>query len=193
MAVESSNSQVCRSTVDYAALENVGRDLLVAIGEDPTRPGLLDTPRRFAASWREFIEYDPGVTDTVFESVTTNQMVVIAGMKVWSMCEHHMLPFWCKVNIGYIARDKVLGLSKFARVAHQFAHKLQLQERLIHEIADEIQRITETPDVAVMGQGEHLCMVMRGVQTPGLMTTSVMRGLFFESPSARSEFMSIIR
>lgn len=193
MAAVSPNTQIHSAAVDYAALERIGCNLLTAIGEDPTRPGLLDTPRRFAAAWREFIEYEPGVTDTTFESVTTDQMVVVSGLRVWSMCEHHMLPFWCDVSIGYIARDKVLGLSKFARIAHQFAHRLQLQERLIHQIADEITRITGTPDVAVLGQGEHLCMVMRGIQTPGKMTTSVMRGVFLESSSARSEFLSLVK
>lgn len=193
MAAEFANAQIRRPAVEFETLQYLGEQLLRAIGEDPTRPGLIDTPRRFANAWREFIEYDPGTTETTFESVTTNQMVVVSGMKVWSMCEHHLLPFWTTINVAYIARDKVLGLSKFARVAHQFAHKLQLQERLIHEIADEIQRITGSEDVAVLGKGEHLCMVMRGVQTPGIMTTSVMRGLFFESPSARNEFLSIIK
>jgi len=178
--------------VDYQKLLGIGRELLQALGEDPTREGLLDTPRRWADAWREFIEYDPGVTDTSFASVSTDQMVCVSGMRVSSFCEHHLLPFWCDVSVGYIASDRVLGLSKFARIAHQFAHRLQLQERLGQQIADEITRITGTRDVAVVLRGEHLCMVSRGIRTPGLMTSSVMRGVFRSESEARMEFLRLI-
>ena len=181
------------SEVNYNALLRIGRELLQAIGEDPEREGLQETPRRFADLWREFIEYDPGVTDTCFESVTTDQMVIVSGIRVWSLCEHHTLPFWCDVSIGYIARDKVLGLSKFARVAHKYAHQLQLQERLCQQIADEITRIVKTEDVAVLARGEHLCMSMRGIRTVGVMTSSVMRGIFREQHQARDEFLQLTR
>ncbi len=164
----------------------------MALGEDPDRPGLIETPRRWAAWWREFIEYDPGATDVLFENVCTDQMVVVSGMKVWSLCEHHLLPFWCEVHIGYIARERVLGLSKFARIAHQCAHRLQIQERLAHQIADKVEELTGSPDVAVLCKGEHLCMVMRGIKTPGVMKTSVVRGAFRESDSARAEFLQMI-
>ena len=174
-------------------LERICRDLLNEIGEDPTRPGLLETPTRFAKMWIEFIEYDKGKTETVFESTSTDQMVVVSGMRVWSMCEHHLLPFWCDVSIGYIASDQVLGLSKFARIAHQFAHQLQLQEQLVDQIADEVQRITGTCDVAVFAEGEHLCMVSRGIKTPALMKSSIMRGAFREKESARMEFLQMIK
>ena len=116
--------------VDYSRLLELGRELLIAIGEDPDREGLLDTPRRWADWWREFIEYDPGTTETTFQSTTADQMVCVSGMRVFSLCEHHLLPMWCDVSIGYIAGERVLGLSKFARIAHQFAHQLQIQERL---------------------------------------------------------------
>lgn len=112
-------------------------------------------------------------------------------MRVWSLCEHHLLPFWCDVAIGYIATDRVLGLSKFARVAGQFAHRLQVQERLTRQVADAIERLTGSPDVAVLATGEHLCMSARGVRTPALMTSSVMRGAFRDSPSARAEFLQL--
>jgi GTP cyclohydrolase I len=171
----------------------MGRDLLIALGENPDREGLEDTPRRWANWWQEFIEYDPGTTDTCFHNVTTDQMVVVSGIRVWSLCEHHLLPFWCDVSIGYIARDVVLGLSKFARIAHQYAHGLQLQERLCQQIADEVQRITHTSDVAVLVKGEHLCMSMRGIRTPGLMTSSVMSGIFREKNEARMEFLELVR
>ncbi|GCE45651.1 GTP cyclohydrolase I [Thermosporothrix hazakensis] len=178
--------------VDYGALLRLGRELLQALGEDPDREGLRDTPRRWADSWREFIEYEPGVTDTCFSSVSTDQMVCVSGLRVYSMCEHHLMPFWCDVAIGYIAGDQVLGLSKFARIAHQFAHQLQLQERLGEQIADEVSRITGTPDVAVVLKGEHLCMVSRGIRTPGIMTSSVMRGVFRAESETRLEFLRLI-
>ncbi len=177
--------------VDYPRLLELGRELLIAIGENPDREGLQDTPRRWASWWREFIEYDAGTTDTSFNSVSTDQMVCVSGMRVFSLCEHHLLPMWCDVAIGYIPRDKVLGLSKFARIAHKFAHQLQVQERLGEQIADELSRITGTPDVAVILKGEHLCMSARGIRTPGVMTTSVMRGVFRAEYQTRMEFLRL--
>ena len=177
--------------VDYPRLLELGRELLIAIGEDPNREGLQDTPLRWASWWREFIEYDAGTTDTSFNSVSTDQMVCVSGMRVFSLCEHHLLPMWCDVAIGYIPRDKVLGLSKFARIAHKFAHQLQVQERLGEQIADELSRITGTPDVAVILKGEHLCMSARGIRTPGVMTTSVMRGVFRAEYQTRMEFLRL--
>ncbi len=178
--------------VDYPKLLKLGRELLIAVGEDPDREGLLDTPRRWADWWREFIEYDPGTTETTFQSASTDQMVCVSGMRVFSLCEHHLLPMWCDVSIGYITSGKVLGLSKFARIAHQFAHQLQIQERLGQQIADEISRITGTDDVAVVLKGEHLCMSARGIRTPGLMTSSVMRGVFRSQSETRLEFLRLI-
>jgi GTP cyclohydrolase I len=167
--------------------------LLVFIGENPDRPGLEDTPRRFANYWREFINYEPGTIDTAFEVVTTDQMITVSGIRVWSLCEHHLLPFWCDVAIGYIATDKVLGLSKFARIAHKHAHRLQVQERLVDDIANEITALTGSDDVAVVSKGVHTCMVMRGFKTDGVMTSSVMRGIFRERPEARAEFMGLTK
>ncbi len=103
-----------------------------------------------------------------------------------------LLPFWCEVSIGYIPNDKVLGLSKFARIAHQFAHRLQLQERLGQQIADEITRITGTENVAVVLKGEHYCMAARGIRTPGRMTSSVLRGVFRTESQTRMEFLRLI-
>jgi GTP cyclohydrolase I len=192
MATQHSDPQVHQHpVVDYDRLLALGREVLVAIGEDPDREGLVETPRRWASWWREFIEYKPGNTNTVFESVKTDQLVVVSGVKVWSLCEHHLLPFWSEVSIGYITGEHVLGLSKFARIAHQFAHRLQLQERLVDQIASEVERVVGTPDVAVLATGQHLCMTMRGIKAPALMTTSVMRGAFRHSESARAEFLSI--
>jgi GTP cyclohydrolase IA len=178
--------------VDYVRLLELGHELLVAIGEDPEREGLLDTPRRWADWWREFIEYDPGKTETMFQSMASNQMVCVSGMRVFSLCEHHLLPMWCDVSIGYITGKCVLGLSKFARISHQFAHQLQIQEHLNAQIADEVSRITGTEDVAVVIQGEHLCMSARGIRTQSLMTSSVMRGVFQREYQTRVEFLHLI-
>jgi GTP cyclohydrolase I len=176
----------------YPKLIELARELLIAIGEDPDREGLRDTPRRWADWWREFIEYDPGMTETCFASAAIDQMVCVSGMRVWSLCEHHLMPFYCDVSIGYITGEKVLGLSKFARIAHQFAHRPQLQERLGQQIADEISRIVESENVAVVLKGEHLCMTARGIRTPGTMTSSVMRGVFRTKSDARMEFLRLI-
>src|SRR5437764_8083444 len=178
--------------VDYPRLLALGRELLLAIGEDPDREGLRETPRRWADAWREFIEYDTGTTETTFASVASDQMVCVSGIRVASLCEHHLLSFWCDISIGYIPNAKVLGLSKFARIAHQFAHRLQLQERLGEQIADEISRITGTQHVAVVLKGEHYCMAARGIRSPGLMTSSVMRGVFRTQSETRTEFLRLI-
>ena len=177
--------------VDYPRLLALGRELLLAIGEDPDREGLRETPRRWADAWREFIGYDPGTTDTCFESVSTDQMVVVSGMRVWSICQHHLLPIWADISIGYIATDRILGLSKFARITQKYAHQLQLQERLCKEIADEIVMLAKSPNVAILAQGQHLCMTARGIKTPAIMTSSIMRGVFREKHEARMEFLRL--
>jgi len=178
--------------VDYQKLLQVGNDLLIAIGEDPERAGIKDTPRRFASYWQEFIEHDCGNIEVDFDLIDTDQLVVVSGMRVWSMCEHHLLPFWCDVSIGYVPGTKLLGLSKFARIAHQFAHRPQIQERLVHEIAAEICRVTDTDDVIVLGIGEHLCMKMRGVKSSGQMTTITSKGVFSKDAAIRSEFFQVV-
>ncbi|HMV49776.1 MAG TPA: GTP cyclohydrolase I FolE [Blastocatellia bacterium] len=178
--------------VDYEKLLRIGKDLLIAIGENPEREGIKDTPRRFASYWKEFIERDNGNIDVDFDLIETGQLVVVSGIKVWSICEHHLLPFWCDVSIGYIPEARLLGLSKFARIAHQFAHKPQIQERLVHEIADEISRVTGTNNVIVMATGEHLCMKMRGVRSSGQMTTVSAQGALGKDPLMRAEFMRIV-
>ena len=178
--------------VDYPRLLALGHELLLAIGEDPDREGLRETPRRWADAWREFIEYDTGTTETTFASVASDQMVCVSGIRVASLCEHHLLPFWCDISIGYIPNAKVLGLSKFARIAHQFAHHLQLQERLGEQIADEISRITGTQNVAVVLKGEHYCMAARGIRSPARMTSSVMRGVFRTESQTHMEFLGLI-
>jgi GTP cyclohydrolase I len=179
-----------RGSVDYAALLDLGRALLLALGEDPERAGLQDTPRRWADWWREFIEYDPGSTETVFQS-SSQDLVCVSGMRVFSLCEHHLLPMWCDVSIGYVPRATVVGLSKFARIAHKFAHHLQIQEHLGQQIADEICRVSKSDDVIVLVRGEHLCMSGRGIRTAATMTSLATRGLFLERGERRQEFLSL--
>jgi GTP cyclohydrolase I len=174
-------------------LEDLCRTLITELGDDPDRPGLIDTPARWARWWREFANYDPGTIDTVFSHDTLDQMVAVSGIRVWSLCEHHLLPFWCDIAIGYLPNGHVLGLSKFARVAHEVAHRLQVQERLVHDIATTLQTLTGSEDVAVVGRGEHLCMTMRGIRTPATMTTSVMLGRFRQNDATRAEFFELIR
>src|SRR5260370_33530451 len=140
-------AQQLEKKVDYPKLLELGRELLVAIGEDPDREGLLDTPRRWADWWREFIEYDPGTTDTVFSAVSTDQMVSVSGLRIFALCAHHLLPMWCDVAIGYIPTDKILGLSKFARAAQKFAHQLQVQKRREEQIATSPLRPTTPSNV----------------------------------------------
>jgi len=177
--------------VDLKAAEAAVRDLLIAIGEDPERPGVQDTPRRVAKFWQEFMEYDAGKIGTTFDSIKTDQMVVVTGMRVWSMCEHHLLPFWCDVSVGYLAGDRVLGLSKFGRVAKSCARRLQVQERLVDDIADVLKELVGHENTAVVAKGEHLCMVSRGIEMPHHMISSSMRGRFLDEPEARQEFLSL--
>lgn len=166
--------------------------LLTAIGEDRDRPGLRDTPRRVAEYWREFIEYDAGNVSRTFDVVGSDQMVVVSGVRVWSMCEHHLLPFWCDVSMGYVAHERLLGLSKFARIANQCAHRLQTQEQLVEQIAQQLTDITGTRDVAVYASGEHLCMTARGIRSPHRMSSSAMHGAFLHNGQTRAEFFNII-
>lgn len=175
--------------MNLARIEKITRDLLLALGEDPNRPGLRETPRRVARFWSEFLR-DTGDHGKTFEGIQTDQMVVVRGVRVWSLCEHHLLPFSSTIAIGYLTGDRVLGLSKFARIADKHARRLQIQERLVTDIADEIARVTESPDVAVVARGVHLCMVMRGAKSEGEMLTSVMRGRFREG-AARAEFLAL--
>jgi GTP cyclohydrolase I len=193
MSIDLEVDKGLRSMVDGLSqdpLEDLARRLLKEIGEDPSRDGLRDTPARYARWWREFTQYEPGTVDTFFESTSTGQMVVVSGIEVWSLCEHHLLPFNCSLTIAYRAADRLLGLSKFARIAHHHAHRLQVQERLVADIAADVARIADTEDVAVIGTGEHLCMTMRGIKTSARMTSSSLLGVFAEEGLHRTELLT---
>jgi GTP cyclohydrolase I len=167
-------------------LEKLARALLVEIGEDPERDGLRGTPERFARWWREFVNYDAGKLETTFEAVTSDQLIEVKGIRVWSLCEHHLLPFWCDISIAYLAHQRIVGLSKFARIAQAHAHRLQVQERLTANVADSVCALAESPDVAVFASGEHLCMTIRGIKAEATMSTSVLRGAFHTDPAMRN-------
>lgn len=177
-------------SVDQDRIETAVRELLAAIGEDPNRPGLVDTPARVARYWSEFMDYDPGTIKTTFDEAAPEAPVIVSGMRVWSMCEHHLMPFWCDVTIAYIPHRCVIGLSKLARIAHMHAHQLQLQERLVTGVAETVESVTRTRDVMVVASGEHTCMVARGIRTPGLMTSQECRGAFLADANLRSEVLS---
>lgn len=180
-------------TVDIDKVKPLIRQLLIELGEDPDREGLQETPKRVAKYWKEFIDYDAGKTDTTFTQTQVDQMVLVKGMRVWSLCEHHLLPFWADIAIAYIPEGKVIGLSKLARIAHKHAHKLQLQEQLVDQISSEVKTLLNTQNVAVIASGVHTCMVMRGIKTDGTMVTSQLSGIFRTSNSARAEFLSLVK
>lgn len=172
------------------------RQLLTHLGEDPDREGLLDTPKR-AAKAMQFLTQGYGqdinelINDAVFTS-DNDEMVVVRDIELYSMCEHHMLPFVGKCHIGYLPNGKVLGLSKFARIVDMFARRLQIQENLTKQIAQCIEEVTGARGVGVIVESKHMCMMMRGVEKQNsFMTTSVMTGQFRESQATRSEFMRL--
>lgn len=170
--------------------------LLRGIGEDPLREGLIETPSRvekalhqLTAGYHEDID---GHFKT-FEAETVDQVVLLKDIPYYSLCEHHMLPFWGKISIAYIPDKRIIGLSKLARVANAYARRLQVQERLTQQIADKIQEKLNPKGVAVLVQGEHLCMRMRGIEREGMMKTSVLLGKFRTDGKAREEFYSLLR
>ncbi|WED43167.1 GTP cyclohydrolase I FolE [Legionella cardiaca] len=171
--------------------------ILERIGEDPEREGLRDTPERAANALLYLTKgyherLDEIINDALFES-DMSEMVIVRNIEMYSMCEHHLLPFLGKCHVGYLPNGKVLGLSKVARIVDYFARRLQIQERLTTEIASCIESITGARGVAVVMEAKHLCMMMRGVEKQNsVMTTSVMLGEMRNNPSSRSEFLQLI-
>ncbi|OIJ86426.1 GTP cyclohydrolase [Streptomyces colonosanans] len=172
-----------RPAIDQDYIADLYRQLLSALGEDPDRDGLKDTPRRVARWWSEFLEHDPGRTDTLFTheraSADGEELVIVSGIVVASLCEHHLLPMTLDVTAAYCPAGQVLGLSKIVRIAQAHGHRLQLQERIVNGIAEDLAKVTGAADVAVVARGEHACMSMRGVRASGAVSTSaVTRGRF---------------
>jgi GTP cyclohydrolase I len=182
---------------DHARAERAIRELLLAIGEDPDRDGLLDTPARVARMYSEVfagLRQDPGdIMSTTFD-LAHDEMVLVRDIEVWSMCEHHLVPFFGRAHVGYIpeADGKITGLSKMARLVDLFARRPQVQERLTTQIADTMEEYLNPRGVIVVLECEHLCMAMRGVKKPGSRTiTSAVRGQL-RDVATRAEAMSLI-
>jgi GTP cyclohydrolase I len=174
------------------------RELLVRIGEDPTRDGLLDTPERMEKSMAFLtrgysMDVKTVLHNALFE-VEYDEMVIVKDIEFFSMCEHHLLPFFGKAHVAYVPNGKVIGLSKIPRVVDVFARRLQVQERLTTEIADAISEAIAPQGVAVILEAQHLCMMMRGVEKQHSDTvTSAMRGVFKTQLQTRNEFLSLVR
>ena len=183
---------------EVPGLSALTHEWLGAIGEDPDREGLLKTPHRVAKAWGFLTAgYHKSLQDAVGDAVFAadgSEMVIVKDIEFYSMCEHHMLPFYGRAHIAYIPDGKILGLSKFARIVDLYSRRLQVQERITTQIADAVQELLEPKGVAVMMEGVHLCMAMRGVQKQNSSTTtSAMRGLFRSDPRTRAEFMSAVQ
>jgi GTP cyclohydrolase I len=182
---------------DLPRLERAVRDILIAVGEDPERDGLKDTPRRVAKAYRELfggLHQDPARhLARVFEQ-ECDEIILLRDIDFFSLCEHHLLPFSGRAHVAYLPADgKVVGLSKLARTVEAFARRPQVQERLTNQVADAIMQHLDARGVAVVIEAGHLCMKMRGIQKPnGVMVTSAVRGSFKDDPAARAEVMSLI-
>lgn len=172
-------------------------EIIKNVGEDPSREGLLDTPKRAAKAIKFLTQgyqksLDEIINNAVFES-DNDEMVIIRNIEMYSMCEHHLLPFIGQCHIAYIPSGKVLGLSKFARIVDMFARRFQIQENLTKQIADAVQDVTHAKGVGVIIEAKHMCMMMRGVEKQNsIMTTSVMLGNFRENQASRSEFLNLV-
>ena len=173
------------------------KTILKWIGEDPNRDGLLRTPSRVAKSWEFFSRgYNQNLEDIVNNAIfeeDAKDMVIVRDVEFFSLCEHHLLPFFGKAHVGYIPNGKVIGLSKIPRIIDMFSRRLQVQERLTHQVAEVLQDVLNPIGVAVVMEGRHMCMQMRGVEKQNsFASTSAMLGQFRKSSETRSEFLSII-
>ncbi len=182
--------------VDVAAIEKAVREILLAVGEDPDRDGVANTPQRVARVYEELLAgmlEDPAEHLAVGFTEQYDEMVVLRDIPFYSMCEHHLLPFMGRAHVAYLPKGKVVGVSKLARVVSVFARRLQVQERLTGQIADLIMDKLDARGAAVIIEAEHTCMTIRGIRKPGSrMVTSAMRGLFRTNLATRNEAINLL-
>ena len=186
------------SSLDTASTQDLYRELIRRIGEDPNRDGLADTPERMEKSMafltRGYQQTVEGVLHNALFDVDYDEMVIVKDIEFFSLCEQHLLPFFGKAHVAYIPNGKVIGLSKTARVVDVFARRLQVQERLTQQVADAIDEAIHPQGVAVILEAQHLCMMMRGVEKQHSSTiTSAMLGVFKTQLQTRNEFLSLVR
>lgn len=184
--------------MDKERIQNAVREILIAVGEDPDREGLLETPKRVANMYEEIfagLTEDPKQHIKLFNEQSNDEMVIVKDIPFYSMCEHHLLPFFGKAHIGYIPSDnKIIGLSKLARIVDNFAKKPQVQERLTSDIADFLNDNLQPKGVAVIMEAEHMCMTMRGARAAGSKTqTSALRGIIRTDAKTRAKVLSLLK
>lgn len=173
-------------------------DIIKSLGEDPEREGLKNTPKRMVQALQFLTsgyhqDLNQIVNDALFSS-DNDEIIIVKNIELYSLCEHHLLPFIGKCHIGYLPNKKVLGLSKFGRIVDLFARRLQIQENLTRQIAEAVQNVTQAQGVGVIIEAQHLCMMMRGVEKQNsVMSSSVMLGAFRNQPSTRAEFLSLVK
>ncbi|MDA7951270.1 MAG: GTP cyclohydrolase I FolE [Pirellulaceae bacterium] len=182
--------------VDHQRIQKAVREILIAVGEDPDREGLLETPARVGRMYAELfsgLHQDPSVHTKKFFTEQYDEVVLIKEISFCSMCEHHLLPFWGKAHVAYLPQGKVIGLSKVARVVETISRRPQVQERMTETIANLLVDDLNAKGVAVVIESSHSCMTIRGIRKPGsLCVTSAMKGQFRESPTSRAEIMQLI-
>ena len=184
--------------MDKERIQNAVREILIAVGENPDREGLLETPKRVANMYEEIfagLTEDPKQHIKLFNEQSNDEMVIVKDIPFYSMCEHHLLPFFGKAHIGYIPSDnKIIGLSKLARIVDNFAKKPQVKERLTSDIADFLNDNLQPKGVAVIMEAEHMCMTMRGARAAGSKTqTSALRGIMRTDAKTRAEVLSLLK
>jgi GTP cyclohydrolase I len=182
---------------DLAKVQTLVREFLLEVGEDPNRPGLKETPDRVMRMFKFLLKgYAQDVNDVIRGAVFEekyNEMVIVKDIDFFSLCEHHLLPFYGRCHIAYIPNGKILGLSKLPRIVEVFARRLQVQERLTQQIAETLYEFLKPVGVGVVMEAKHLCMIMRGVEKQNsVATTSAMLGIFREDVKTRSEFLDLI-
>lgn len=181
------------SRIDHAGAERAVRDLLVALGRDLDDAGLRDTPRRVAGAYAELLTHQPVALTTFSNDAGYDELVVVREIPFHSLCMHHLLPFHGVAHVAYLPHERIVGLSKLARVVELFSRELQLQERLTMQIADHLQQQLRPKGVGVVLEAEHLCMSLRGIQKAGTRTTtSALLGLLRDDARTRSEFLSLV-